>query len=1409
MPLETPGSSGGPRPAFAGLFWDPDARVYLTKARAYDPVTARFLQPDPQLRVPGASKHSHSLYAYSGGDPVNFVDRNGAESEWTGLTSLWEFAKAFSFNVLQAVDDQIKLISKSYVPPMRKFYSQENLTNMLKYGATFRPSEGSVMDGFYKAFPPLARPQVQDRDFRSKNWLLKTLNSYQEDASWAAYGKPWALLKVEERSKARKLAVDKFAKDHSSYVIRVPEPGRSAENFSRYMGNTQIWTKHGWTSLDWLTTVIDSKNTLPFLPRDPMKRYWLGKTYHNIVNPWFRFKEFPQQGNEYPESDKNAVRIIGEIYDATKSFEHVFGEGRANQDVIPDQSRVWSRPGIGQDARELTHVIMSQIQSMQGIMRKYDTTGGDGLVAGPGGYGSPQAYDALASWRSIRPTSPSPVGGVYLGGAGKSLEGLGQLKGVAVDEASGKLVLIGSDERQISLPPLRLDDIVTIFRAVYDHGQAPSVTIDPDEQNPKGPIMHVKHGPGTKASYVGWVLFECDRIMKTYQMGQDNVTHDTVNSRVPGYANTLEAVFFGEQKQRGPAGPNWERFWIVPAAVRRFDAKTSSLSLFELPLKVNTQKMRWQQGKLVDDNKGESSLGAKVFSGWFSKQYDQIADEVLLTPPPGSGVVAPVAIFHELRRIALIAAIAERLRDQGETMPLWMRDYPVASFPVAETTPSLTIRKNRADGSRIETSSIYGGVNLAPSDRDVHAFSGAKAAKFATVPPEDKVFVELSTDLAASLAPRIPELARAGQGAGVRPAVRLPERGNAEGGRIVATVLPGASTRALLPNRQRVTDIEIPIGFGRTIGLTRNYSSFFDPSGEYGKGWTLDLPELLETKVPVSRDGKTASYRIVYHLISPLGSVDIRFDSRERVEPYGAEMAISKDHPEIAGLAFGLAKIIGADTRQVLFRDGTRWHFDEDGGLLLKQSDGMATRYVRDSHNRILQIVGYVGKKAVAQIQLHYDPRGRIDQAKATQADSLSKRAPSSASEIEFEYGVNGRLVAVMHPKTKEGDARRVERTYAYKANRLSKIGGPGIDLSFGYNERGQLLWVRNGDQKEEYALVSSAKGRMLTVTTPDVDESRETGSRKTGSRETWTYDARMRPVEANLGAGRRVSWQYNYKEISETVTQADQPIFTRSVNQDTNTETIVLTDGPTFELTRDAAGRPTALSRNGVQAWQASWRTDGPLDALRLGNTEVRPRRHPDGWVQGVLVSTPMKAGKTGQWLEQEWDMTGRSQKITDSSGYEYAMTYDDQGRLQTFGRPTEDGKLVGTKLVYDGRGQVSGIYSSSSNEKREYGDSGVLQSRTVERQGAKSVTRFDSHGRPTTRSALDGGLTKWRYGSGEAEAALTEIALPNKERIDVRWGNCSDTCAGRIRLGPAVVRTLSDADGRITEITWDEQVP
>ncbi len=276
-----------------------------------------------------------------------------------------------------------------------------------------------------------------------------------------------------------------------------------------------------------------------------------------------------------------------------------------------------------------------------------------------------------------------------------------------------------------------------------------------------------------------------------------------------------------------------------------------------------------------------------------------------------------------------------------------------------------------------------------------------------------------------------------------------------------------------------------------------------------------------------------------------------------------------------------------------------------------------------------------------------------------------------------------------------------------------------------------------------------------------------------------------------------------------ETQYQDDKPILTRSTSADGRIERTILDNGSTYELHRDTSGHPSTLSIDGALAWQVSWQPDGTLARLRDSNTEVQPRRHKDGWRNGVLISAPMKSGRTTEWLEKEWDVIGYPIKVTDSSGFEYRMNYDDQGRLSTFGRLTEDKKLMGTKLVYDDKGLIKFIGSSWANEKREYEDSGVLKRVEVERQGKQSMTTFDAYGRPSNYVAFDNGITTWRYDSDEAGTMLRTVELPNDGQINYSSDDSGETRIADIRMGPALVRTIFDAEGRVTTMTWGENVP
>lgn len=73
-----PAPSNLGRLQYTGQLWMPDFGAYHYKARAYQPGLGRFLQADPIGYQAGAN-----LYAYVGGDPVNWVDPFGLDKKFT------------------------------------------------------------------------------------------------------------------------------------------------------------------------------------------------------------------------------------------------------------------------------------------------------------------------------------------------------------------------------------------------------------------------------------------------------------------------------------------------------------------------------------------------------------------------------------------------------------------------------------------------------------------------------------------------------------------------------------------------------------------------------------------------------------------------------------------------------------------------------------------------------------------------------------------------------------------------------------------------------------------------------------------------------------------------------------------------------------------------------------------------------------------------------------------------------------------------------------------------------------------------------------------------------------------------------------------------------------------------------
>jgi len=191
------------------------------------------------------------------------------------------------------------------------------------------------------------------------------------------------------------------------------------------------------------------------------------------------------------------------------------------------------------------------------------------------------------------------VGGVYIKGAGKALEGLGPLQGLSLD-ARGRLVLVTQARGSVELPALDLEDVVTIFRVAYGRGQAAYVSIDPIDGDPHGPLFNIRHSKGTEHTRVGWILFEADRLMKVYGLGRNNLPPQQAwTSSIPDYDRAWKANY---RPSATPGEQLWTRQWIVPAEIKRMGDPT--LMLFHIPLEVKTEIMVEDDGRVRGPHRG-------------------------------------------------------------------------------------------------------------------------------------------------------------------------------------------------------------------------------------------------------------------------------------------------------------------------------------------------------------------------------------------------------------------------------------------------------------------------------------------------------------------------------------------------------------------------------------------------------------------------------------------------------------------------------------------------------------------------------------------------------------------------------------------------------------------------------------
>ncbi len=1336
----------GLQPGFTGLFYDKVAGVYLTLARAYDPNTGRFLQLDPQLHIPNGSQKYYSRYSYCGNDPVNFVDRTGCTHRPFDREIWWEPISVQSRDVISETGfiqdmcgtllDEIGV--KDAIMDMTVF--NPRLLNMFPISqetAHFLYDCTTDTAGIISELEPENAEQALDLSIKIGKFILKhrgTADIFHPFAvSYALQKSMYTEMRSEWYQRQAENLV-RLPAGVSSQINAETTGSRNADSGKFTMsGSHDFYAYGGWNRYDRFARTVSQ-----------MYAYWGFKnviltTGARMSGRFYREEIRSSSGNDYTVTKKSSSSYR-QVYNGAEVSKAVEEYNRTGVYQLAEKSDI-DYPESTQQTRDHKGSYLPNQKAEEtskkakSLLKKTDILFGPPFfpppppppcVIGPFKYENTKNNNnddddhdgggGLSFSHMPGPSNmgPSNVGGIYLRGAGEALKGLGRPKGIALDD-NGRLIMLSDSGSDIGLPPLRLDDVVTIFRSVYENG-APFVSIDPNPKDPEGPIMLVRHDEGTARTYPGWILFEADRVMKAYSLGMDNVTRIKVATKVPGYQNMLDMGF--SDADNGSQGPIWERFWIVPAQVNRNQTTDSRLTLFDVPLKVNTQHMVLKNGKLEPAPNPEPSPQAHTFSTWFTKSYDLIAQEVYSKPADGSSILAPVAVFTELRRIALITAIAENLRDQGVPMPSWMQDYPVSPYPVPTTTPAITVEDSRTEthvvneaaGTRTIKSThkqrIYGGVNLSAEDKDVKLVKGSREAE-ALLPA-----VIRQTVVAPTLS-----------------TVSVPMNGQT----YKACVLPGDKTSDLGANVLQEADLVVPVQQGKKILLQRQFNSFFQPSDALGYGWSLNMPRIEKRRQPVERIGDKSTFKEYYQLVSPLGSYTESFQEIKYVPEVNGKIMVPQHSGNMLGLADANETRIGFPTKTLLFRRGVQWYFDEAGYLVAQADSPLMVIFRRDSQHRITKIEGWYGDKLRSEINIEYDKQGRMQNAKGSNLDKVS-----------YTYNSMGYLESV---KKSNG---LVEYGYANGLVTSIKINGKEI-CRYKYDPQGRL--------SEEHLAGGAAKnyvykGGKVTATVNQTSYISE-------------YDTAMRPVKRTHADGTQMHWKYPDAHTVETsITTASGERYQATSTADGRHVNWRMPDGNSLSAEYDEAGRITAFRRAGHTVMQQQWHPNGLPATTKYGAFALHPRYQKNDILEDILITPPVGQNQFNEWLSIAYDEQGLSSRFTDCTGAETSIKYDNHGLPWVFS--SKQGKV---EMDRDKQGRLETVKTSWGDRQTYAYDSktGLIKKANFSTGSKESAIEFEN-GLPVVIKQYDGEKFMITYDDSK-EKKVKEVRTPNNVTLGYQY--------------------------------------
>jgi YD repeat-containing protein len=310
----------------------------------------------------------------------------------------------------------------------------------------------------------------------------------------------------------------------------------------------------------------------------------------------------------------------------------------------------------------------------------------------------------------------------------------------------------------------------------------------------------------------------------------------------------------------------------------------------------------------------------------------------------------------------------------------------------------------------------------------------------------------------------------------------------------------------------------------------------------------------------------------------------------------------------------------------------------------------------------------------------------------------------------------------------------------------------------FEYDAQGQLLAELDAaGARTEYRVTSDLRGNQIEAVSPGA------GSQNDSVR----YDAAYRPVEARYADGTLVTWEHpEGGDVVAEVTNPDGGKIRLTESADHRRRTLGLADNSKITGEYDTAGRLTSLAENGRVLLRQEWSGDGRL--LTAGNETCAEHVEydADGLMSRVLFAPPQEHGHFSHWQEMKLDSAGRPREISDYTGLQVLVDYDESGEPKAMACKRE-GKNYGFQITRDASGRIQEVESSWGKQHYTYDASGSLEKMNIEKQGRSASVQYQS-GLLRRYTQFDGGEMRVDYYEEPARQGFPrEIRTSNDLRL------------------------------------------